>query len=72
MNSCARMSATSARTVRAMMPIGMTLIVMAGSTRCCMCSQFQTQSPEPPGPAPPGGSQPRMTAKTITITMPSQ
>jgi hypothetical protein len=29
-NSCDRMSATSARTVRAMMPIGMTDIVIAG------------------------------------------
>ena len=72
MNSCDRMSATSARTVRAMMPMGITLIVMAGSTRCCMCSQVQRHSPEPPGPAPPGGSQGSSTENTITITMPSQ
>ncbi|MNL79168.1 hypothetical protein D3C87_2057090 [compost metagenome] len=72
MNSWSRMSATSARTVRAMMPMGMTDIVMAGSTRNCRCSQSHAQSLEPPGPAPVAGSSISCELNTITITMPSQ
>jgi hypothetical protein len=66
------MSATSARTVRAMMPIGITDIVSAGSSRNCRCSQFQAQSPEPPGPRARGGSHMSCDENTMTITMPSQ
>ena len=72
MNSCARMSATKARTVREMMPIGITLMVMAGNSMCLKCSQSQTHWLEPPGPAPPGGSHIRIEEKTITSTMPNQ
>ena len=72
MNSCDRISATSARTVRAMMPIGMTDMVIAGRIRWRTCSQFQSQSSEPPGPAPVGGSQPSWAEKMMTSTMPSQ
>ena len=49
-----------------------TLMVMAGSTRYCMCSQFQAQSAELPGPAPLEGSQGNSTENAMTITMPSQ
>ncbi len=72
MNSLARISATSARTVRATMPIGITDMVTAGSSMYCMCSQSHAQSPEPPGPAPVAGSQPSCTENAITSTMPSQ
>ena len=61
-----------ARTVRATMPIGITDMVTAGSTRNCRCTQSQAQSPEPDGPAPVPGSQPSCEEKIITITMPSQ
>ena len=72
MNSWAKMSATKARTVREMMPMGITLMVMAGSNMCLKCSQSQAQSLEPPGPAPPGGSHIKIDENTITSTMPSQ
>ena len=72
MNSWSSSSATRARTVRAMMPMGMTDMVMAGRIMNCTCSQSQTQSPEPPGPAPVAGSHISWDEKMMTITMPSQ
>ncbi|MNT80157.1 hypothetical protein D3C72_2195840 [compost metagenome] len=72
MNSLDRISATSARIVRATMPIGITDMVMAGSSMYWKCSQSHAQSPEPPGPAPVAGSQPSSTEKAMTSTMPSQ
>ena len=58
--------------MRATMPIGITDMVTAGRIMWRTCAQSQVQSPEPPGPAPVGGSQPSSAAKTITSTMPSQ
>ena len=66
------MSATSARTVRATMPIGITDMVNAGSTKNCRCAQSQAQSLEPPGPAPTAGSHINCELNTMTSTMPSQ
>ena len=66
------MSATSARTVRAMMPIGITDMVIAGSSMNWMWAQSQAHSPEPPGPAPVAGSHISHDEKMITSTMPSQ
>ena len=63
-------SDTSARTVRAMMPVGMTDIVSAGSTMYFRCSQSQAQTS--PLPMPVAGSQFKIAANTITMTMPSQ
>ncbi len=60
------------RTVRVMIPIGMTLSVMAGRMRNFVCSQSHAHSELPPGPAPMAGSQPSSTLNTTTITMPSQ
>jgi hypothetical protein len=71
-NSWFMISATMPRTVRVMMPIGMTERVTAGRTRCLICSQSQPQSEDPPGPAPMAGSQLSCTEKITTITMPSQ
>ena len=64
--------APAAKCVRAMMPMGMTDIVTAGSTRKRRCSQSQARSPEPVGPAPVAGSQFSCDEKTMTRTMPSQ
>ena len=72
MNSWLRISATRARTVRAMMPIGITDMVIAGSTMWRMCAQSHCQASEPPGPAPVAGSQPSVAEKMMTSTMPSQ
>ena len=58
-NSLDRMSATSARTVRVMIPVGITDSVIAGRMMCLRCSASQRHAPEPPGPAPIAGSQPR-------------
>jgi hypothetical protein len=66
------MSATSARTVRATMPMGITDIVTAGRIMWLTCAQSQAQLAEPPGPAPVAGSQPSWEENTITSTMPSQ
>ncbi len=55
-----------------MMPIGITDIVTAGRIRWRTCAQFHFHASEPPGPAPVGGSQPSVTAKMMTSTMPSQ
>jgi hypothetical protein len=66
------MSATSARTVRAMMPIGITDIVTAGRIRYCMCAQSQPSRLEPPGPAPGRPAASSAGEKMITSTMPSQ
>ncbi len=71
-NSWFMISAMMPRTVRVTIPIGITASVTAGSSRCCMCSQFQTQSEDPPGPAPIAGSQFSCTEKITTSTMPSQ
>ena len=65
-------SATMPRTVRVIMPIGMTLSVIAGSRRNWKCPQSHAQSDVPPGPAPMAGSHPSRTLKITTITMPSQ
>ena len=62
----------SARTVRVTMPIGITEVVIAGSTRYFRCAQSQAQAAEPPGPAPTAGSQFSSTEKMMTSTMPSQ
>ena len=67
-----RVSATTPRTVRVMIPIGITLSVTAGRMRWRRCSQSQAQALSPPGPAPIAGSAPRLTLKMITSTMPSQ
>ena len=69
-NSWLRISATSARTVREMMPIGITDSVIAGRIMKRKCSQSNR---EPlPGPAPTAGSQPSRTEKMMTSTMPRQ
>ncbi|MNT72695.1 hypothetical protein D3C72_2113220 [compost metagenome] len=72
MNSWSSSSATSARTVRAMMPMGITDMVMAGKIMNCTCSQSHAQSPDPPGPAPVAGNHISCDENTMTITMPSQ
>ena len=72
MNSCSSSSATRARTVRAMMPMGMTDMVMAGRIMNCTWAQSQAQSPEPPGPAPVAGSHISCEEKMMTSIMPSQ
>ncbi|MNW04322.1 hypothetical protein D3C71_2003980 [compost metagenome] len=63
---------TTPRTVRVTMPMGITLSVIAGSTRNCTCSQSQAQASEPPAPAPSAGSQFSVTLRITTSTMPSQ
>ncbi|MNV49834.1 hypothetical protein D3C71_1418040 [compost metagenome] len=55
-----------------MMPIGITDIVTAGRIMWRKCAQSGTHSPDPPGPAPVGGSHISCVEKMMTSTMPSQ
>ncbi|VFT72567.1 Uncharacterised protein [Klebsiella aerogenes] len=71
-NSWLRISATCERTVRAIIPVGITDKVRAGSSMNCRCAQSHCQPTSPIGPPPVAGSSANLTLQRITSSIPSQ